>query len=263
MIWQKIQILGEYMKNLPFEIITSDDCRETYVTNNRETEKHLTCISRSGTPQGMSLDLLASPTPLAASQEDLPEESGASPKRRDNRSPEEKKKWIEEKIRENVDFVRNHPAEIHHINVSVYKQKLSSPDRLTINIDMVLHAGAKFPFKLSADCVSKSRKRELKINVTDKDWWGYDYALEQLDANPDRTCFAGKLKNRNQHKTWVARKIIPHTAIVIRPVGAKFIVEIIIGDQTFEIEMAEEQNSKALKYFDMRGSYQRITEEEW
>lgn len=234
-----------------------DKNREMYVNNNIETEKHLTYISRSGRPHGMPLDLSAEPTPLASSSKKDHEKSSGSNK---EWSPEERRQYIENKIAESVSRLVTHPGEIHNISISVYKRKSAKPERLTVNVDFIFESGTR-PFKVSADCVSRSRKREITSNTTS--WDGYEYAQQQLTNWDNFSAYAGKLKNRKHSKTLVPRRIIPRSVIIIKPQHDRFVAELMIGTMKYVIDLYPEENPKAQKYFELRGEHQNISETEW
>lgn len=225
--------------------------------NNIETNKHLTYISRSERPHGMYGDPLASPTALASPSEKMM--SGSS-KEKKEWTPEERRAYIENKIRESVYRLTEHPSEIFNINISVYKRKPSKPERMTVNVDIIFDRGTK-PFKISADCVSRSRKREITSNTST--WEGYEYAQDELSQHDNYNAYAGKLKNRKQSKTLIPRRIIPQSVIIVKPKASRLVAELIIGSVKYTIDLHAEQNPKSQKYFELRGEYQRLEETEW
>ena len=243
-------------KNLGTDIDLSGDPRNVCYYN-IETEKHLTYISRSDRPHEMPLDPLASPTPLASPSERNYRKSSGEKK---EWTPEERRAFIENKIRDSVHRLVANPKELFNISISVYKRKPTKPERLTVNVDIIFDRGTK-PFKISADCVSRSRKREITSNTTD--WEGYHYAQDELTQLDNFMAYAGKLKNRKQSKTLIPRRIIPRSVIIVKPKGNRFVAELIIDSTKYVIDLHPEQNPKSQKYFELRGEYQQIEETEW
>jgi hypothetical protein len=248
------------MANQLIEIETSNDffCggdREININSKREKEKHLTLLSRPGKPHESYLDQLVSPTPLASASQN----SSTSSRSNSNWTAAERRQFVENKIADNVARLVTHPGEIYHINVSVYRPNASKPERLTVNVDFIFDQGTK-PFKTSANCVSRSRMREITANVT-KHWGGYDYAREVLQAHENFYVFAGKLKNRKQHKALIPQRVIPRTLIIVNPVNNT--LQLIIDEVSYDIDLITETNPKSTKFFQLRGSVQSITDKEW
>lgn len=249
------------MANKLINIETSQDffCdtdREININIKREKEKHLTLLSRPGKPQESNLDLLVPPTPLASASQ---RNSSVSSKRNNEWTAAERRQFVENKIAGNVARLMAHPGEIYHINVSVYRPNISKPERLTVNIDFIFDQGT-LPFKTSANCVSRSRMREITANVT-KHWPGYDYAKAVLQQYDNFYVFAGKLKNRKQHKALIPQRVIPRTLVIVKPESNT--LQLVIDDVTYDIDLIKETNPKSTKFFQLRGSMQCITETEW
>lgn len=249
------------MANELIKIETSQDffCdtdREININSKREKEKHLTLLSRPGKPHESNLDLLVSPTPLASASQKY---SSKSNKSNSEWTAAERRQFVENKIADNVARLVAHPGEIYHINVSVYRSNTSKPERLTVNVDFIFEQGTK-PFKTSANCVSRSRMREITANVT-KHWPGYDYARAVLQQYENFYVFAGKLKNRKQHKALIPQRVIPRTLVIVKPTTNT--LQLIIGDVSYDIDLITETNPKSSKFFQLRGSVQSITEKEW
>lgn len=249
------------MANKLIQIETSNDffCdedREINIISKREKDKHLTLLSRLGKPQESNLDQLAEPTPLAsASQKNI----SVSSESKSIWSPAERRQFIENKIAGSVARLMAHPDEIYHINVSVYRPNINKPERLSVNVDFIFEQGTK-PFKTSANCVSRSRMRELTANVS-KDWAGYDYAKAVLSQYDNFYVFAGKLKNRKQHKALIPQRVIPRTLVIINPTTNT--LQLIIDEVSYDIDLVQDTNPKSCKFFQLRGSMQSITEKEW
>ena len=249
------------MTNALIEIETSQGffCghdRETNVITKREKDKHLTLLSRPGKPHESKLDQLVSPTPLASASQT---NSSRSSRSNSNWTAEERRQFVENKIAANVSRLMAHPDEIYHINVSVYRPNLNKPERLTVNIDFIFDQGTK-PFKTSANCVSRSRMRELTANVS-KDWQGYDYAKAVLQEHENLYVFAGKLKNRKQHKALIPQRVIPRTVLILKPATNE--LQLIIDEVSYHIDLIPDTNTASSKFFQLRGSVQSITEQEW
>jgi hypothetical protein len=234
--------------------------REINVNSNIETEKHLTLVPRSGIPHGTNLDLLAKPTALASSHRDnVQSYNRKSNFEKKEWTPTERRNFIENKIKEAVVRLNTSPEEIFHICVSVYRPKVNKPERLTVNIDFIFDKGTK-PFKTSADCVSRSRIRELTANIKTP-WQGYDYARACLREHENLAMFAGKLKNRKQHKALIPQRIIPRTVVIVDPINNH--LQIIIDEIVYKIDLIPETNAASKKFFQLRGEYQNIIEKEW
>jgi len=234
------------------------------VINNIETEKHLTLVPRSGIPHGTNLDLLAKPTALASSQLDHAQSYNRQSNKNSNVekkewTPTERRNFIENKIKDAVERLTSTPDEIYHICVSVYNIKPNKPERITVNVDFIFDRGTK-PFKTSADCVSRSRMRELTANVR-TEWGGYDYAKACLKEHQNLTMFAGKLKNRKQHKALIPQRIIPRTLVIFDVASEQ--LQLIINDISYTIDLIDETNTASKKFFQLRGEYQSQTEQEW
>lgn len=246
------------MSNPFIEIETSKDffCaerRETNVNINILTNKHLTLVPRLGKPHETNL---ISSMPVASPSE---RSHAKSSKLNSSYTPEQKRQYLENKTKEAVGRLLGNPNEIYHISVSVYKPQPNKPERLTINVDFVFDKGTK-PFKTSADCVSRSRSRELTANVR-SDWGGYDYAKAHLKQHENFYVFAGKLKNRKHYKALIPQRIIPRTLVIFKAHQNQ--LELIIDDAMYKIDLTPELNPKSMKYFQLRGSTQRIEEQEW
>jgi hypothetical protein len=246
------------MPNPLIEIETSADFfydqeRETNVNINIVTNKHLTLVPRSGRPH--ETNLIPS-MPLASPSE---RSYAKSNKVNSSYTPEQKRQYLENKTKEAAGRLLDNPNEIYHISVSIYKSKPNKPERLTVNVDFVFDKGTK-PFKTSADCISRSRSRELTANVR-SDWGGYDYAKALLKQQENFYVYAGKLKNRKHYKALIPQRIIPRTLVIFKT--AQDQLELIINDVTYTINLVPELNPKSMKYFQLRGSIQRIEEKEW
>ena len=226
------------------------------VNNNIVKEKHLTLVPRSDSPHETNVNQLATPTPLAS---DLLDHKVSSREKKEW-TPAERRQFVENKILEAVGRLLDAPKEIYHISISVYHQKASKPERLTVNVDFIFDEGTK-PFKTSADCVSRSRMREITSNT--EEWGGYDYAKAQLKEHENFVAFAGKLKNRKQHKALIPQRIIPKTAVIIKPKGQRLVAEIIIDSAIYTVDLHAEQHPKSMKFFQLRGSIQTVNQTEW
>lgn len=233
-----------------------DNDREININSKREKEKHLTLLSRLGKPHESNLDLLVSPTPLASAAQ---KNSSLSTKRNNEWTAAERRQFVENKIADNVARLMAHPNEIYHINVSVYYPNASKPERLTVNVDFIFEKGTK-PFKTSANCVSRSRMREITANVS-KHWPGYDYARAVLQQYENFYVFAGKLKNRKQHKALIPQRVIPRTLVIFKQ--ATNTLQLIMDSVSYDIDLITETNPKSSKFFQLRGSVQSITDKEW
>lgn len=228
------------------------------VNSNIKTEKHLTLVPRYDIPHGSNVNQLATPTPLASP---LEENHAVPGKEKKSWTPAERRQFVENKVKEAVGRLLDSPNEIYHINISVYHRKSTKPERLTVNVDFIFDQGTK-PFKTSADCVSRSRMREITSNV-DKEWGGYAYAKSQLQQWENTMAFAGKLKNRKQHKALIPQRIVPKTAVIIKPKGNRMVAEIIIDSTVYTVDLHAEENPKSMKFFQLRGSIQTVNQTEW
>lgn len=242
-----------------------DQDRENYNTEyrNREIEKqrnnqYLIHISRSQQdPQEIHLgndEVVAKP----------PEKSSGLSSRSNNelgawkKTAEEKRKYIQEKMRLQAKALYDNPDEMFYFCVSVYHYRPSKPDRLSINIDFIQSSGST-PFKVKADCVSRARKRELLCNVKDPNWQGYQLALHEATSKPNRQVFIGKMKNRAKNNSYIKKILIPNTVVIatVNPHDNTIDVELIINDQSYVLTCQSVDN----QFFSHKAEYQNNEEE--
>jgi hypothetical protein len=180
------------------------------------------------------------------------------------KTPEERKEFFEKIIQDNVHRLTHNPRDIYHINVSVYQQKLSRPDRLTVNVDFIFDRGTRYPFKTVANCVNRNRMREIQINGDS--WEGYAQLKEQLTKYANGHAYAGKLRNRRSPKSALSpSRIIPKTVLILRPDinSGGLVVDLTIDTETYVIDLLPDTDVNSSKHFQLRGYYQKIEEEEW
>lgn len=222
--------------------------------------KNLKYISRPDQSHEMNLDQLASPTPLASSSSSLSEKKTSQPKKV-VKSAAERREMMENIIRGNMERLLAYPSEAYHYKLTLAKQERS--ERLKINLDIIFNPGDRYQFKLSADCVCKTRKRELLSNAPNPDYSGYAEALALVSSKDNLQCYVGKLKNRSIKNFPIPRRIIRDSCVAVYIVGNKLYCNLYIGDARFTIELSEETSPQALKYYTHRGSYQNTREEAW
>jgi len=242
-----------------------DTNRENYNTEyrNREIEKkrnnqYLIHISRSqGDSQEIHLakdEVVAKPLEVSSElSSESKSEFGAWKK-----TAEEKRKYIQEKMRLQAKALYDNPDQMFYFSVSIYNYRPSKPDRLSINIDFIQHSGST-PFKVKADCVSRARKRELLCNVKDPNWQGYQLALHEAISKPNRQVFIGKMKNRAKNNSYIKKILIPNTVVIatIDPHDDTIQVELIINDCNYVLTCQPVKN----EFFSHRAEYQNNEEE--
>ena len=182
---------------------------------------------------------------------------GASCDRRRRR----RREMMENIIRGNMERLLAYPSEVFHLKLTLAKQERA--ERLKINLDIIFNPGDKYQFKLSADCVCKTRKRELLSNAPNPNYPGYAEALSLVNSKDNLQCYVGKLKNRSIKNFPIPRRIIRDSCVAVHIVGNKLYCNIYIGDARYTIELTEEYSEKARKYYTHRGSYQNTREEAW
>ena len=222
--------------------------------------KNLKYISRPGESHEMNLDQLATPTPLASSSSSLSEKNASQPKKV-VKSAAERREMMESIIRGNMERLLAYPTEAYHYKLTLAKQPRA--ERLKINLDIIFNPGDKYQFKLSADCVCKTRKRELLSNAPNPDYAGYSEALALVSSKDNFQCYVGKLKNRSIKNFPIPRRIIRDSCVAVYISGNKMYCNLYIGDARFTIELYDEHSEQALKYYTHRGSYQNTREEAW
>ena len=220
--------------------------------------KNLKYISRPDKPHEMNLDQLATPTPLASPSEKKESESGREKKKM---SGAERREMFENIMRDNSERMLAYANELFVIKLSLSKQK--KPDRITVNMDVIFNPGDRYPFKLSADCVNRTRSRELLSNVRDSGYWGYHECVERVKELPVGQGFIGKFKNRSLKNFTIPRRIVSNTCVMVYVNGSTLWADVYIGDVKHTIELQEEFNLNALKHYTHRGMYQNERDESW
>lgn len=249
------------MANRLLKIETSDNKdRENNYIIDIVKYKNLKYISRLGESHEMNLDQLASPTPLASSSSSLSEKKTSQPKKV-VKSAAERREMMENIIRGNMERLLAYPSEVFHLKLTLAKQQRA--ERLKLNLDIIFNPGDRYQFKLSADCVCKTRKRELLSNAPNPDYTGYAEALALVNSKDNLQCYLGKLKNRSIKNFPIPRRIIRDSCVAVYIVGNNLYCNLYIGDARYTIELVEEHSEKALKYYTHRGSYQNTREEAW
>lgn len=251
------------MTNKLIEIETSDDffCddpRNIFYNSSIIKYKNTKYISRPDMPQEISLDQLAEPTPLASASQ----KNTAKPRKEKKKmSGAERREMYEKIMRENSERMLAYASELFVLKLSLSKQK--SPDRITINMDVIFNPGDRYPFKLSADCVNRTRSRELLGNVKDPNYWGYLRCLERVKQMPTGQAFVGKFKNRSLKNFTIPRRIVSNTCALIYINNGMLYCDVYIGDVMHTIELEEEFNLNALKHYTHRGMFQNERDESW
>jgi hypothetical protein len=252
------------MANELIDIQTSQDffCdkdRESNYTIDIIKYKNLKYISRPGSHE-MNLDQLVPPTPLASSSKGLVKKN-ASQIKKVSMSSAERREMMENIIRGNMERLLAYPKEVFHLKLTLAKQQRT--ERLKINLDIIFNPGDKYQFKLSADCVCKTRKRELLCNAPNQDYAGYSEALALINNTENLQCYVGKLKNRSIKNFPIPRRIIRDSCVAVYIIEGKLYCNLYIGEARYTIELTEEYSPQALKYYTHRGSYQNTREEAW
>lgn len=157
------------------------------------------------------------------------------------------------------------PEEMFNIEVSVYWPKRANAERLTVNVDFIFAPGTK-PFKTTASCVSRSRKREILHNVKQySNWPGYQLATDALSSAPDGTIYAGKLKNLVEKYYAISRWIIPQTVLIMSNHGNHYEVSLLLGDAQYHIDCYPVKNvvdnEKTMTWFSHKGSLRLDSEQ--
>ena len=208
----------------------------------------------------MNLDQLVSPTPLASSSPSLYEKKSSQSKKV-VKSSAERREMMEKIIRSNMERLLAYPKEVFHLKLTLAKQQRT--ERLKINLDIIFNPGDKYQFKLSADCVCKTRKRELLCNAPNPNYAGYSEALDLINSTENLQCYVGKLKNRSIKNFPIPRRIIRDSCVAVYIIEGKLYCNLYIGDARYSIELTDEYSPQALKYYTHRGSYQNTREEAW
>ncbi len=239
---------------------SSDEDRENNYIIDIVKYKNLKYISRPDKSHEMNLDQLASPTPLASSSKGLVEKNTSQTKKV-VKSAAERREMMENIIRGNMERLLAYPSEVFHLKLTLAKQDRT--ERLKLNLDIIFNPGDKYQFKLSADCVCKTRKRELLSNAPNPDYAGYAEALALVSSKDNLQCYVGKLKNRSIKNFPIPRRIIRDSCVAVYIAGNKLYCNLYIGDARYTIELTEEHSEKARKYYTHRGTHQNTREEAW
>ena len=252
------------MANELIQIETSQDDffsgnpRNVFYNNSIIKYKNTKYISRPDSSQEISLDQLAEPTPLASASQ---KNSSVSGREKKKMSGAERREMFENIMRENSERMLTYANELFVLKLSLSKQK--SPDRITLNMDVIFNPGDRFPFKLSADCVNRTRSRELTSNVKDTNYWGYQQCISKIKELPVGQAFVGKFKNRSIKGFNIPRRIVSNTCAMIYIQGSTLWCDVYIGDFMHTIELQEEFNLNALKHYTHRGMRQNERDESW
>lgn len=246
-------------KLLQIETSSNEDRENNYIIDIVKY-KNLKYISRLDQSHEMNLDQLASPTELASPSNSLSEKKTSQPKKV-VKSAAERREMMENIIRGNMERLLAYPSEVFHYKLTLAKQPRA--ERLKINLDIIFNPGDKYQFKLSADCVCKTRKRELLSNAPNPNYPGYAEALALVSSKDNFQCYVGKLKNRSIKNFPIPRRIIRDSCVAVYISGNKMYCNLYIADARYTIELYDEPSEKARKYYTHRGSYQNTREEAW
>lgn len=174
-------------------------------------------------------------------------------------------KWHAQQMQASAQSLVEQADNLFYLDVSIYRPRTNTGERMTVNVDVIFAPGTK-PFKITANCISRSRKRELIKNVKDPDWYGYQAALDALSSVENGLIYAGKMKNRVPKYYAISRYIIPRTCVIVSKHATHYEVCLLINGAEYTIDCYPVQNTstgKSEQYFTHRGSFQNDLEQEF
>ena len=280
--WQTIHIiLGEYTmaKQKDFEVTTSGSNAiiSNIKTYNNKHKTFNTTYAAKATPTKKLEELVATPPSVASIRDaiphiedqklaDLEKEVIQNRKMRDAKDLAKHQDFKDEKaeLRKKMQYAKESDAKaivaadyVHRIEVTVHNN--SNSGSIKLNIDVLQEVGGFFQ-KFTAKCQNR-RARDIMQSVPPKykDWEGYEYAKEAIRDGAN----AGKITLRQNKKkyTQIAMKVIPKAVAVFNPDTHS--VEILLGDNTFEVELEPVTKTSVAKYYAFKGILQNEKPEEW